>query len=79
MFVSSPFRSQLPSVRPVSVGHATPHDEDHQNAWQPVSILAWPPEGDPIDRETRIDAAEPGPITGDPDTYPEGIENVSSF
>jgi hypothetical protein len=24
-------------------------------------------------------ATDPGPITGDPDTYPEGIVNVSSF
>jgi hypothetical protein len=24
-------------------------------------------------------AAEPGPIAGDPDAYPEGIVNVSSF
>ena len=24
-------------------------------------------------------AAEPGLITGDPDTYPEGIVNLSSF
>jgi subtilisin len=30
-------------------------------------------------RTALLAATEPGPITGDPDTYPEGIVNVSSF
>ncbi len=30
-----------------------------------------------VRKREPTDAAEPGPITGDPDTYPEGIENVS--
>jgi subtilisin len=30
-------------------------------------------------RTALIAAAEPGPIPGDPDTYPEGIVNVSTF
>ena len=30
-------------------------------------------------RAALIAAAEPGPIPGDPDAFPEGIVNVSTF
>ncbi len=38
------------------------------------------PGASPADvRAALISLAEPGPITGDPDAYPEGIVNVSSL
>ena len=75
MFISSPFLvpSSLRAAGPCWAMRLLAMRTIRIEAWQPVSILAWPPEGDPID------AAEPGPIAGDPDTHPEGIVNVSSF
>ena len=42
--------------------------------------LATHPDGTPAEvRMAIINAAEPGPIPGDPDPYPEGILNVNGF
>jgi subtilisin family serine protease len=52
---------------PLVAGAAALYISTHPGA-SPASVKA-----------ALLAAAEPGPITGDPDTYPEGIVNVSSF
>lgn len=75
MFISSPFWCHRPSAWPVRVGPC-----DSSRSGPSGSRLGSRfPSSPGLQRETPIDAAEPGPIAGDPDAYPEGIVNVSSF